>query len=294
MIFFINNYSHEKGEAVYGKITERGAILKYKSLIKAGVLGMVVSFFLVVTVREIMAGGEAKDKKEIKGNRGYLVGGSGGKKATVEEKKHAVKRQGVKPEFFKARAAEVEKHIEATKTVDQAVPEKIGDIGPKGYLVGTPKEKPVKKEKITRGKGGFADGFDKAMEEAKEFNRQVRNRPYPADQSLEGTKGSYIYGEPPAEKAPAKREIARQAGLKPQEILPALGKGIENLHKTWNIKPDRSKDKEIWGFRFPDMPREEKKGITKHRGDIGKTTGSFIEAVGADIEKHKASAPIDK
>ena len=272
--------------------------MKYKSLIKAGVVGMVASFFLVVTVREIMAGGEAKT---IKGNKGYLVGGPGEKKAKVEEKKVKIKQHRVTPEFFKAKAAEVEKHIEATKTVDQAVPEKIGDIGPKGYLVGTPKEKPVKKEKITRGKGGFAVGFDKGMtiatEELKKFNKQIKNRPYPADQSLEGTKGGYIYGEPPVEKAPAAKEIARHAGLKPTEVLPVLRQGIENLNKNLEIihtKPHHSKDKEIWGFRFPDMPKEEKKGITKHRGDIGKTTGSFIEAVGADIEKHKASAPIDK
>lgn len=276
--------------------------MRYKSLIKAGVLGVAVIFFLVATVGKIMAGGE---DKTIKGNKGYLVGGPGEKKAKVGEKKVTIKRHPVKPEFFKAKAAEVaadlEKHIEATKTVDQAVPEKIGDIGPKGYLVGTPKEKPVKKEKITKGKGGFAVGFNKGMtiatEELNKFNKQIRNRPYPADQSLEGTKGGYIYGEPPVEKAPAKQEITRHAGLKPREVLPALGQGIENLNKNLEIihtKPHHSKDKEIWGFRFPDMPREEKKGITKHRGDIGKTTQSFIEAVGADIEKHKTSAPIDK
>lgn len=263
------------------------------NLFRCGGSLIIIVLAILVMTEKINAGGV---EKEIAGNRGYLVGGPVGKEGPevkAKEKKTRVKRQGVKPEFFKAKAAEVEKHIQATKTVDQSVPEKKGDIGPKGYLVGTPEEKKAVKEK-ERGRGGFAEGTRVAIEELKKLNRQIKNRPYPADQTVEGSKGNYIYGEPPLETEAPEKGLTRHAGLKPTEVIPSLVKGLENLHQTWNIKPARSQDKEIWGFKFPDMPKEEKKGITKHRGNPAKTTQSFIETIGADIEKHKANAPVDK
>jgi len=269
---------------------------KNKGLKMYKVLGIVLGICFIascmgVAPGKILAGGE---DKEITGNRGYLVGGpSAGEEV---KKKTKVKRQRGKLEIIEQKVTEFGKHIETynekRKRIDKVVPAKKGGVAPKGYLVGTPKDEPVEMGK-ERGAGGFADGWDKAIANLKEFNRKIK-KPYPADQSLEGTKGGYLYGEPPAEGPEPEREIARTRGLKPFEFISVLGKGVENLHSSWNTKPHRSTDKEIWGFAYPDMPKKEKKGITRHRGNPIKGIGSLIDTVGADIDKHKATAPVDK
>ena len=245
---------------------------------------------MIAAPAKILAGGE---DKEITGNRGYLAGGPSTKEdVKVKEKKPWQESKGkLEP------IVELDEHIrtynERRKEIDQVVPAKKGNIAPKGYLVGTPKEKLAVIEK-ERGTGGFAVGVDRAIENLKEFNSKIRSRPYPADQSLEGAKGGYIYGEAPAEEPEAEREIARTRGLKPLEFINVIGKGVENLHETWKIKPHRSTDKEIWGFTFPDMPKKDKNGITRHRGSPVRTIRSVIDTVGADIEKHKPLIAVDK
>lgn len=255
-----------------------------------------IAYCVFLSSNEIFAGGA---DKELTGNRGYLKGSAPeAVKGKGKEKIEKVKHRGATPETIKEiKEGIVEKHKEIleqsreAKEKDSAVSEEAG-IGPRGYLVGTPKEK-IKAEEKKRGKGGFVRGFDRAMNDLKEFNAKFKSKSY-SDKKIEGVKGNYIYGEPPAEKPEPDRELARTRGMKPIEILPLVGRGIENLHKTWTTQPHRSQDKEIWGFRFPDMPKEAKQGINKHRGDPAKTMQSFIGAVGADIEKHKAAAPADK
>lgn len=251
-------------------------------------LGLIfVGWGMYISAGKLIAGGV---DKEITGNRGYLVGGSSGPKEIKNEPQE--KHRGTIPEDIIEKGQSIIEQSREAKEKDSAVSEGAG-IGRRGYLVGTPKEKIQAKER-QRGRGGFVKGLDKAMSDLKEFKQKFKSKPYPADQSTEGVKGSYIYGEPPLDVPELPRELARTRGMKPTDVVPLIGRGIENLNKTWAIKPHRTTDKEIWGFRFPDMPKEEKKGITKNRGDAVKTIQSFINAAGADIEEHKASAPVDK
>ena len=122
----------------------------------------VFGFFFVVSclVAVPVKVSAAEEDKEITGNRGYLVGGpSAEEEIKVKGKKPEQKRRG-RLELLKTKAAELEEHIKASKETDKVVPAKKGDIGPKGYLVGTPKEKPFEIEK-EKGKGGFAAGLSK-------------------------------------------------------------------------------------------------------------------------------------
>ena len=260
---------------------------KYKSRKRWKVFGILFGVCFIASCVVVVYG-------ETTGNRGYLVGGPSAEEVKVKEKTRVKSRGKLEP--ITTTVEEFDKHLktyrEKRKVTDKVVPAKKGDIAPKGYLVGTPKEEPIEVEK-ERGKGGLATGLDRAMTNLKEFNRKIK-KPYPADQSLEGAKGGYLYGEPPAEEPEAERELARTRGLKPFEFINVFGKGVENLHKSWNTKPHRSTDKEIWGFTFPDMPKKGKRGITRNRGCPVRGVGSLVETVGANIEKHKAAAPVDK
>jgi hypothetical protein len=291
------------------KARKEGDMITHNSLKMRKVLGILFGFIffnscIIIIPADIIAG--AKDN-EITGNRGYLAGGPPAEELKVEEKKSGIKRNRGKLEFLKTletKTSELGEDLkdfdEKRRQIDQAIPEKKGNIAPKGYLVGTPKEKPLEAEE--KGRGGFADGFARAMEDLKEFDQKIR-KPYPADQSLEGTKGNYLYGEAPAKEPEPERELVRTRGrgLGPFEVINLVGKGIEEIHNKCSIRPHRSTDRDIWGFTFPDMPEKEKKGITKHKGKPGETLRSIIDGaeslindIGADIEEHKANAPVDK
>lgn len=236
--------------------------------LKNKLIGIFITFSLIIP-SGVLAGGLPQ---KTQGNRGYLVGGAKGKK---EKKDIKAERRKVTPQ-----KTNIKRQLKVSKEADKSVRGNRG-IAPKGYLVGEPEPESVKtKVKRQRGRGGFVNLIDKLK-----FNKKIR-KPYPADQSLEGTKGNYIYGTPPVKKPQPKKGITRHRGIKPNEILPGIVRAMENLR----TRPHHSEDREIWGFTFPDMPKKEKRGITRHRGNPVKLIQSFLDG----LKKQKVSTTVDK